>query len=148
MLDLFAGTGALSFEAISRGASRALLVDRDPRALRAISRNAQALGVIEQVRAMRVDLTRGPAVFARHVIAPEGGFDLVFADPPYAEIGAVPLLLEGLMAAKRLAPGAWVVVEHASSHAWQWSKGLASDADYRYGQTHLSLGVYKAKGTT
>ena len=52
------------------------------------------------------------------------------------------------MSAAKLAPGAWVVVERPVAHDWSWPNGLASDADYRYGQTGISLGVYAPeKGT-
>jgi 16S rRNA G966 N2-methylase RsmD len=66
----------------------------------------------------------------------------VFADAPYSEIGSVPRLLEALVASERLSPGAWVVVERPSAHAWSWPNGLASEADYRYGRTSISLGVF------
>ena len=49
--------------------------------------------------------------------------------------------------ADRLAPGARVVIERPATLDWSWPNGLAPDADYRYGQTQLSLGVYEAKGT-
>jgi len=147
VLDLFAGSGALSFEALSRGAAEAVLVDRDPQAIQEIKRSAHMLGVEDQARALKIDLGGNPAAVVGKVPAPPEGFDLVFADAPYAEIESVPQLLEAFVAADMLAPGAWVVVEHPVSHGWAWTKGLASDADYRYGQTRISLGVYEQKGT-
>ncbi len=147
VLDLFAGTGALSFEALSRGAAGAVLIDGDARAIREITRSARTLGVEDQARALKIDLGGNPAAVVSKVPAPQAGFDLVFADAPYAEIESVPPLLEAFVAANKLAPGALVVVEHPASHAWAWTKGLASEADYRYGQTRVSLGVYEEKGT-
>lgn len=147
VLDLFAGTGALSFEALSRGAAEAVLVDRDPQAIEEIQRSARTLGVEDQTRALKIDLGGNPAAVVSKVPAPPKGFDLVFADAPYAEIESVPPLLEAFVAANKLAWGAWVVVEHPASHGWVWSRGLASDSDYRYGQTRISLGVYEEKCT-
>ena len=143
MLDLFAGTGALSFEAISRGARSAVIVDRDPRVIRSLERSASDLGIDQHTRAMRLDLLRNPATAVRKLPSAEHGFDLVFADAPYAEIAAVPSLLEELIAQGRLAPNAWVVIERPATHDWAWPNGLAYDADYRYGQTGISLGVYE-----
>lgn len=147
VLDLFAGSGALGFEALSRGAFEAILVDRDPRAIEEIKKSARTLGVEDRARALKIDLTGTPAAIVSKIPVPPEGFDLVFADAPYAEIAAVPQLLEALVAANRLAPDAFVVVEHPVSHAWAWPKGLASDADYRYGQTRISLGIHEQKGT-
>ncbi len=62
VLDLFAGTGALSFEALSRGAAEALLIDRDLQAIQEIQRSAHALGVEDQARALKIDLGGNPAL--------------------------------------------------------------------------------------
>ena len=56
---------------------------------------------------------------------------------------SVPALLIELVKQGRLAPDAWVVIERPATHNWSWPNGLASDADYRYGQTGISLGVYE-----
>jgi 16S rRNA (guanine966-N2)-methyltransferase len=143
VLDLFAGTGALSFESLSRGAALALSVDRDPLAIRELKRSAVELGVDEQTRALRLDLLGDPASVVRKLPEVEGGFSLVFVDAPYANIASVPALLIELGKQGRLAPDAWVVIERPATHNWSWPNGLASDADYRYGQTGISLGVYE-----
>jgi 16S rRNA (guanine966-N2)-methyltransferase len=75
VLDLFAGSGALAIEALSRGAAGAVLVERDPRAVAAIERNLEPLGVAAEVR------RRDVLAYLREVS--DGPFDLVFADPPY-----------------------------------------------------------------
>ncbi|MEM7435765.1 MAG: RsmD family RNA methyltransferase [Myxococcota bacterium] len=147
VLDLFAGSGALSFEALSRGASLAVVIDSDTRALREIKASAEALGLADRVHALRVDLGGKPEPAARRIRSAAGGFDLVFADAPYAMIDLVPPLINALDEAALLRPGARVAIEHPSSYSWKWTKGLASDADYRYGQTRISLGVYEQKGT-
>jgi len=142
VLDLFAGTGALSFEALSRGASSAVAVDRDPRAIRQITQSAKELGVGAEVRTVRVDLLADPDGAVRKLPTAGGGFDLVFADAPYSEIESVAPLLSVLVASKLLTPGARIVIEHPARHDWSWPNGLASEADYRYGHTGISLGVY------
>jgi 16S rRNA (guanine966-N2)-methyltransferase len=84
VLDLYAGSGALAIEALSRGAASAVLVDRDPRAVAAIRRNLESVGAEAEVR--RQDALR-------FIAAHRGRFDLVLVDPPYdlASRIAVPL---------------------------------------------------------
>ncbi|NNE18767.1 MAG: methyltransferase [Myxococcales bacterium] len=145
VLDLFAGTGALGFEALSRGASDAVLVDSDPQAVRQIKRSAEELGLAEEVRAVRLDLLGDPASVVRKLPLTTPAFSLVFADAPYSEISAIPGILCALAAAERLAPEAWVAIEHPANQQWSWPNGLAPDADYRYGRTGISLGVFVAE---
>ena len=145
VLDLFAGSGALSFEALSRGAHHAVLVDNDPRVLRDIKKSANELGLIESVRTVRADLS-DPETAAKR-IANDHPFDLVFVDAPYASIPMVPPIINVLRHRMLLAVGAFIVVEHPTTHSWHWTNGLASEAEYRYGQTRISLGVYQPKGT-
>jgi len=80
VLDLFAGSGVLSFEALSRGARRAVLLEISGRALDCIRRNAETLGLAERVRALRLDVFRSLPVLLRM----DERYDLVFVDPPYA----------------------------------------------------------------
>lgn len=105
VLDLYAGSGALGLEALSRGASAAVLVEADHRAARVCRENVAVLGLPATVRHQKVEtyLTEPPATRA----------DLVFLDPPYdlAE-PALALALERLQA--HLAPDALVVVERSS----------------------------------
>jgi 16S rRNA (guanine966-N2)-methyltransferase len=74
VLDLYAGSGALGIEALSRGAESAVFVERDRAALTALERNLDATGASGEVRRQDV---------ARFLARPEGTFDLVFCDPPY-----------------------------------------------------------------
>jgi 16S rRNA (guanine966-N2)-methyltransferase len=76
VVDLFAGTGALGIEALSRGASRAVFVDADPVALAAVRSNLEATGLTHNGHVVRSDVVR--FLQRQHV-----GFDLAFADPPY-----------------------------------------------------------------
>lgn len=144
MLDLFAGSGSLSFEALSRGAAYAVLVDHDRRALADIKRSAAVLGLDGSAKTVRADLSSPSGAVRR--LADEAGFDLLYADAPYDLVGLVPPILDELQRAMLLEPGAFVVVEHPNTHSWRWTKGLAPEADYRYGQTVISLGVYQPKG--
>ena len=131
VLDLFAGSGALGLEAVSRGAARAVLVDSARVAVDACRRNASALGL-----AGRVDVVadRVERYLAR---ADADGFDLVLLDPPYDLPDAVlAAAVEG--AARCVAPGAVVVVERSSrSTAPVWPAPLEAIDDRRYGETQV-----------
>ncbi len=105
VLDLFAGSGALGLEALSRGAASCVSIDIDEDARGAIARNALALGVVDAVTVRRMDATRlGP----RPDAAP---FDLVFLDAPYGKAMSEPALA-ALVRYAWLAPEAIVVVEN------------------------------------
>ncbi len=143
VLDLFAGSGALAFEALSRGAAEAVLIDRDPRCIRILRDNADELGVSELVRTLRLDLLAPGA--STKIVAPEGGFDLLFADAPYARSAGILPLLEALAAEGKLSSGAWIAVEHEARQDWRWGEALASAANYRYGHTAISLAVFEAE---
>lgn len=106
VLDLFAGSGALAIEALSRGAAQATLVERDRRAAAVAAGNLARTGLAGQATVVRLDA-------AAFVAAPRGGpFDIVLLDPPYDHpTPALYGLLLGLDAAGELAPGATVVAE-------------------------------------
>lgn len=138
VLDLFAGTGALAFEALSRGAREAVLVERDRGAERAIRESAKALGLDERVLVRKLDLAGRPEALVA-ALGPVAPFDLVFADPPYDAIDLVPPLLVALDEAGLLAADAVAVVEHATRHPPRVPPKLAILADYRYGDTAVAL---------
>lgn len=137
VLDAYAGSGALGIEALSRGAPRAVLVERDRRAVAAIRENLEATGLSERALLHPADMRR----FAR---APRGGpFDLVLLDPPYAEsMSQLVGLLADLREAGALAPWARVVIERdrrdpdldAPLPDWLAREGLRT-----YGDTVLLL---------
>jgi 16S rRNA (guanine966-N2)-methyltransferase len=99
--DLFAGSGALGFEALSRGAASAAFVESDSSAAAILKRNAQKLGADERVR-----ILRGSAL----ALPPSESFDLVFADPPYGP-GSGSAVVQSVSRAGWLAPGGWMSVE-------------------------------------
>jgi 16S rRNA (guanine966-N2)-methyltransferase len=135
-LDLYAGSGAIGLEALSRGAAHALLVESDRRALGVLRRNVAALGLpgaeVAADRVRRV-LDAGPA---------GGRYDLVVADPPYA-VGAdeVDAVLAALRDRGWLAPGALVVIERAARDPdLAWPEGYAPARVRRYGEAALWYG--------
>jgi len=110
VLDAFAGSGALAIEALSRGAARAVLVDRDPAATDAIRRNLRTTGLGDRARVQR----RAVGPFLRDGPPTEAPFDLVFLDPPYEQPGVeLGSALTALAAPGWLAVGALVVLERA-----------------------------------
>jgi 16S rRNA (guanine966-N2)-methyltransferase len=111
VLDLYAGSGALAIEALSRGADRAVLVDREHAAVDAMERNVDVTGLAERARVQRGEV----AAFVRRRPPAEAPFDLVLLDPPYdlprAELEGV---LDRLAGPGWLASGATVVVEQGT----------------------------------
>ncbi|NNC47147.1 MAG: 16S rRNA (guanine(966)-N(2))-methyltransferase RsmD [Sphingomonas sp.] len=101
--DLFAGSGALGLEALSRGAARAVFVENDRAALDAIRQNIAALGyeARSEVRPQSAKILTTPV---------KRGFDIVFADPPY-EPGSGDAVVEAIDAANWLLPGGWLAIE-------------------------------------
>lgn len=134
VLDLYAGSGALGLEALSRGATSALFVESDRRAAAVITENARSLGVNGAV------VRCGPVT---SVLAAGGGrqVDLVFADPPYDVCAAdVEAVLALLVEKGWVSSGALVVVERpASSPTLTWPVGWTAVRDRRYGDTRLEL---------
>ena len=138
VLDLYAGTGALALEALSRGAASAVLVERAREALDAIRTNVAALHLEANVRVLPMAVERaGRSLRA----AGTPGFDLVFADPPYADVprGDVTRALEAVVASGALAEVARVVMEHGKGDAAPAVVGLVLEETRRYGDTCLSF---------
>jgi len=155
VLDLYAGSGAVGLEALSRGADHVLLVEQGSRATRVIRENIEAIGlpgaVLAADRVERV-LARGPAPAggqdrpapAGGQDRPEGGqYDVVFADPPYALADtAVSQVLSLLADQGWLAPSALVIVERATrSGPVSWPDGFVPDRTRRYGEATFWYGL-------
>jgi 16S rRNA (guanine966-N2)-methyltransferase len=131
VLDLFAGTGAIGFEAASRGASRVVSVEAQREVAHTIEEAAKNLGV-EKV----VTVFQAPAERALYRL--EGPFDIVYLDPPYAE--PVPLQLFRLMLERGLlAPDAMVVYEHAAKRILPQIPGYRSVREEVYGDVALAF---------
>ena len=117
VLDLFAGTGALGLEALSRGASYCVFIEESAEGRGLIRSNVEAFGLTGRTKIFRRDATQlGEA----GTIA---AFDLVFADPPYGK-GLAELSLASVLAGGWLVPGALVVVEEASATPFEPPAGL------------------------
>jgi 16S rRNA (guanine(966)-N(2))-methyltransferase RsmD len=135
--DLYAGSGAVGLEALSRGASHVLLVESDARVARVVRQNVAALGVSATARLATAKVS---VVLAA---GPDGGaYDVVFADPPYAapdeEITAVQA---ALVDGGWLAPDAVVVIERGTrSGPMTWVRGITGEQSRRYGETTLWYG--------
>jgi len=135
VLDLYAGTGALGLEALSRGATFATFVDSDRRALEALARNVDALRERKRTRVVALAASRAAVVLAGD------GASLVFCDPPYAQLEAALAALASVAEHHVLAPGATVVLEHAARDTPRLdpSVPLRETDARRYGDSALTL---------
>jgi 16S rRNA (guanine966-N2)-methyltransferase len=139
VLDLYAGSGSVGLEALSRGAAAAVLVESDRRVCEVLRANVAALGL----PGARVICDRVDGALAEPAAMP---FDVLFADPPYALVTAE--LAGVLTAAARggwLGPDAVVVVERASRDpAFAWPAGFTAVRERRYGEATLWYGRHRA----
>jgi 16S rRNA (guanine966-N2)-methyltransferase len=135
VLDLYAGSGALGLEALSRGAAAVTLVESSPRVLPVLEANVAAVG-LPGARVLRGSV---PTVVAGPASSP---YDLVLADPPYATpVDEVLGVLRSLVDGGWLAPGAVVVVERSSRETeWEWPTPLVGLRERRYGEAVLRYG--------
>lgn len=146
VLDLYAGSGAVGLEALSRGAEHVLLVEHGTRASRVIRENIEAIGlpgaVLAAGRVERV-LARGPGPAGGQDGGERGRYDVVFADPPYALADAAVSRVLSLLAGQGwLAPGALVIVERATrSGPLSWPDGFVPDRARRYGEATFWYGL-------
>ncbi len=162
VLDLYAGTGALGLEALSRGAGSALAVDSSPGAVEIIRRNAKSVGLPLIVE--RADVSRwvanatqairdGQAVPAREsdkTVSRDarGPFDVVFIDPPY-ELGLLQTesVVAQLGIGELIRDGAVVVVEYPTrAGTFAWPDGFTEVTDRRFGDTSVTRAVWYVAG--
>ncbi|MDX1662058.1 MAG: 16S rRNA (guanine(966)-N(2))-methyltransferase RsmD [Gemmatimonadota bacterium] len=131
ILDLYAGTGALAIEAISRGAAEAVCVDRSGSARRTIRANVESMGIDGEVDVIGDDALR----YARRLSGGEERFDVVFCDPPYAD----PL---DAIVSEAVATNWWdraFVLEHAAGRATPEPPADATAETRRYGDTEVTF---------
>jgi len=135
VLDLYAGTGALALEALSRGAARAVLVDSGREAQRLCRENADELGLGDRVQILAAPVDERTLSRAGE----SGPFDLVFADPPYA--ARTPAQVAALVARSGvLKEGGVLVVEHDRRvEAPEAHEGLVRTDSRRFGDTSVSF---------
>ena len=120
-LDLFGGTGCISYELASRGAKNLTIVEKDPIMHSFIKKNADTLG-IEQYQLLKMD------VFA-YLTSCQQQFDFIFAGPPYA-LGAIDELPKIIVANKLIAPGGFFVLEHTPRNAYEKFDGFSFVRNY------------------
>lgn len=133
VMDLFAGTGALGLEALSRGASFCLFVEEGAESRGLIRQNIEAFGLTGNTRLFRRDATDlGPA-------SPMQPFGLAFLDPPYGK-GLGERAIQSLREGKWLTPGAIVVWEERASSELAWPKGFAQIDARTWGDTQVAFG--------
>jgi 16S rRNA (guanine966-N2)-methyltransferase len=142
VLDLFAGTGSLGIEAISRGASSAVFVENARDALRVLRRNLDLCSVLESGAAVVLEWDIRAGIPWRHRVM-KGPFDLVFLDPPYRE----PVrfgVLKDLAASPHLSGGARIVAESSKKETMPEEIGRLKMYDTRtYGDTRIALYKYE-----
>lgn len=134
-IDLYAGSGAIGLEALSRGASRVLLVESDRKAADVVSANVKALGlpgasvVVKPVE--RVVAARNPGE----------PYDVVFADPPYAlDTAVLQQVVVDLGEHGWIAADGVLVIERGKREPWEWPKGFEALRDRKYGEARLWYG--------
>jgi len=135
VLDLFAGTGAMGFEALSRGAASCLFVENAPAAVRLIKQNRDDLDVSACTRVRREDAT----ALKPRTTAKDAAFTLAFADPPYGQ-GLGAQALASVLAGNWLAKGALVVLEEAADADAHLPAGYEELDRRRYGKTQVLIG--------
>ncbi|WP_289355023.1 16S rRNA (guanine(966)-N(2))-methyltransferase RsmD [Paenibacillus sp. S-12] len=142
VLDLFAGTGGLGIEALSRGAGQGIFVDKDPKAVEVVKHNVQTAGVANRSEVYRNDAKRALKALAKRDIA----FELIFLDPPY-RLKDADELLEGMWNDGLISESAIIVVEHDSKHVYRNEIGpLYVWKKAEYGE--IGVTVYRVYGQT
>jgi 16S rRNA (guanine(966)-N(2))-methyltransferase RsmD len=140
-LDLFAGTGGLGIEALSRGCDRAVFVDADKVSVDIVKQNLQATGFAARAEVYRTEASRALKALSKR----EERFVLVFLDPPYKLKTADELMLT-MAEYDLLAPEAAVMVEHDSSHSYAGQIGPFRQVKRAlYGETAISVYRYEAQ---
>jgi len=134
ILDLFAGTGSMGIEALSRGAACAAFVDVYAPAISLIKKNLERCGLEDRANVFKLRV--GPAI--RRLERKGGSFDIIFVDPPYLKDLVNPTL-EILATSTLVGPSSIVIVEHHPKEPIKPLNGLAVTDIRRYGQTNVSF---------
>jgi len=133
VLDLFAGTGALGIEALSRGAVTLVAVEQDRSVARLLQANVEHVGFGPQTQ-----VVIQPVLRALEHLPAAPAFDLVLVDPPYRE-GLVAPVLEVLAARALVAPDGFVLIEHARAETLSWPPTLALELERPCGDSTITL---------
>lgn len=130
-LDMFAGSGALSFEAISRGAKRAVCIDKDKRSIDIIRKNAESLGFLESCEIVNMSCFD-------YIKRASEKFDIIFLDPPYNRDFIEPVLM-GIAENDILSDDGIVVLESDGPDFHDETKGLSIYKQRKYGRTYITV---------
>ena len=146
-LDLFAGTGNVSLEALSRGALRVVSVDREPACIKNIHRNLVHLGFEDRARVIKADILK-PLDFLLSYSDNEG-YDIIFMGPPYRDLNQKMLslsepALQNVAAAKLLAPKGIIVLQTHKTEQFAVPDSLEIYREEKYGDTLVHFLRYKA----
>lgn len=128
VLDLFAGTGSISYEFASRGAVKVVAVENHPRCLRFIRQTKEQLG-LENLICLKADVFR----FLKYC---QPAFDIVFADPPY-DMEKTKLLPDAIFSQKLLAENGWLIIEHSSNIVFDNHPNFVKKR--KYSKVHFSF---------
>lgn len=131
VLDLFCGTGALAFEALSRGAQHAVCVDKDVHSLAITRKNAQALRFVEQTDIIS-------ACAEAYLENTDKRFDVIFLDPPYNK-GYIMPVISMIMQNNILSDNGIIVLESDNTDAHDDVDGLLIQKQRRYGRTYITI---------
>ncbi|MDP7619935.1 MAG: 16S rRNA (guanine(966)-N(2))-methyltransferase RsmD [Dehalococcoidia bacterium] len=134
VLDLFAGSGALGIEALSRGATHADLVEQNSKACATIRKNLMAIHLEDQASVVALPV-------ARALGGLNGSYDLVFMDPPYANASEMTDVIDRLVTGNLLDEGSTVVVEQSSRNRRDFARAgeMRLEQEKTYGDTAVSI---------
>jgi len=144
VLDLYAGTGGLAIEALSRGMDKAVLIDQNRKAVETIRDNIERAGFADLAEIYRNDAGKALSVMAKRGLR----FDLVFLDPPY-RMTNMDLVMLQLQERQMLTDGAIIVVEHDAKITYEPQIGALTRSRYsEYGDTAVSIYRHHASENT
>jgi 16S rRNA (guanine966-N2)-methyltransferase len=140
VLDLFAGSGSLGIEALSRGAARAVFIEGDPRAMEYIERNLKQLGCTDRTEVLTIDAIQ-------YLNRSGEAFGLVFADPPYAypATASIPTLV---FSHRIVTPGGYLLIEHATDLVFEESPLYKIGPVKKFGRTVVTFFTGKESNET
>lgn len=146
MLDLFAGTGNVSLEALSRGALKTVMVDREPACIKNIHRNLAHLGFAERAKVLKGDILK-PLDWLMPYSDNEG-YDIIFMGPPYRDINNKPLSFSGpalgnVAEARLLAPNGIIVLQNHKHEEFDIPSTLEKYREEKYGDSVMHF--FRAK---
>ena len=139
MLDLFAGTGNVSLEALSRGALKVVMVDKEPACLKAQRRNLEHLGFTQRAKSLKGDLLSKDLNWL-YAYSEGEGYDIIFMGPPYRDINNKPLkfsspVLDKVAIAGLLAKEGIIILQHHKTETFDTPQTLEVYREEKYGDT-------------